>query len=211
MAIEAYNQSTKTLEAMFKLFKLFKEKNGESFDVRVALNRFDVLLQYSMMQVALKDGYLHVEEVKLIRDLSKYCDFCGYLNQRGYKDVTWQMVLNTDKDTLKSIISDYNSDMVDLNKEFVAIFSLIDKAITEHNYIDLLKKQVFTMLSAVSAADDDFNEKEIGSECLILHALFAIEKFVNQTTDTLTKTSQQLSKSQVSTKKSLKDFYVKKN
>ena len=210
-AIEAYNQSTKTLEAMFKLFKLLKERNGESFDVRVALNRFDVLLQYSMMQVALRDGYLHVEEVKLIRDLSKYCDFCGYLNQRGHKDVTWQMVLNTDEDTLKSIISNYNSDMIELNTEFVAVFSLIDKAITEHNYIDLLKKQVFTMLSAVSAADDDFNVEEIGSDCLILHALFAIEKFVNQTTDTLNNTSQQLSKSQISTKKSLKDFYVKKN
>ena len=76
IAIEAYNQSTKTLETVFSLFKFVEEKNGNTFDVRVALNRFDVLLQYSMLQVALEDGYLHVEEVKLIRDLSKYCDFC---------------------------------------------------------------------------------------------------------------------------------------
>lgn len=211
MAIEAYNQATKTLEAIFTLYRLFKEKNGETFDVRVALNRFDVLLQYSMMQVALKDGYLHVEEVKLIRDLSKYCDFCGYLNQRGYKDVTWQMVLNTDEETLKSIISICNNDIVNLNEEFIAVFSLIDRAIEERSCIDLLKNQVYIMLGAVSAADMDFNKEEIGDNCLILQALSVIEKLVNQTADSLTKSSQPLSKQQASTKKSLKDFYVKKN
>lgn len=210
MAINAYDQSTKTIEAMFKGVRLFKENNGGSFDVRVALNKFDVLLQYSMMQVALQDGYLHVEEVKLIRDLSKYCDFCGYLNQRGYKDVTWQKVLNTDECTLKSIISHYNSDMIELSKEFVVVFSLVDKAMTEYNLIDPLINQIYIILGAVSAADDDFNEEEIRSNCLILNALFAIKEFV-QSTDTLSKSSQILNKSQVSTKKSLKDFYVKKN
>ena len=211
IAIEAYNQSTKTLKTVFSLFKFVEEKNGNTFDVRVALNRFDVLLQHSMLQVALEDGYLHVEEVKLIRDLSKYCDFCGYLNQRGYKNVTWQMVLNTDEDTLKSILLEYNNDIDDLSKEFVAVFAIFDKAITEHNFIDLLKKQVNLILCAVVAADDDINREEIGDDCLILNALLAIEKLVNQTDDTLTKSAQHLRKPQTTAKKSLKDFYVKKN
>lgn len=155
-AVEAYNQSTNILEAMFKLFKRIEEANGKEFDVRLALNRFDVLLQYSMMQVALKDGYLHVEEVKLIRDLSKYCDFCDYLNKRGYKDVTWQMVLNTNEATIQSIISDYHDDMIDLNRDFIFIFSAIDKALTQYSYIDMLKKNVITILGAVAAADNEF-------------------------------------------------------
>lgn len=210
-AVEAYNQSTNILEAMFKLFKRIEEANGKEFDVRLALNRFDVLLQYSMMQVALKDGYLHVEEVKLIRDLSKYCDFCDYLNKRGYKDVTWQMVLNTNEATIQSIISDYHDDMIDLNRDFIFIFSAIDKALTQYSYIDMLKKNVITILGAVAAADNDFNKEEVGADCLILGALFAIEKLINDSTDTLSESAQSLNKELSMSRKSLKNFYVKKN
>ena len=204
-AIDAYDEATNTIEEMFNMFKLALANKGSSFNVRTELNGFDVLLQYSMMQVALKDDYLHVEEVKLIRDLSKYCDFCDYLNQRGYRNVTWQMVLNTDERTLKSILSDYQDDMINLSKDFIAVFSLVDKAIVERRYLDELKDQVAKIIGAVAYADGELDDTELSGSCMIISAIQVIEKIIYEN-EVLSDESPK-----VSSKKSLKDFYVKKN
>lgn len=212
MAIDAYGQATEMLENIFSVFEQAEAQNGKSFNSKIALVKFDVILQYSMMQVALQDGYLHIEEVKLIRDLAKYCDFCDYLNQRGYKSVTWQRIYNADENELKSILDRCKKEIETLNKEFLAIFSAIDIAIKECSLIDILTKQVVTILGAVSAADDDYSDAEIiKSKCIILNTLIVIKKFVDEAASASTKFESSLDRTQCHSKKSLKDFYVKKN
>lgn len=183
-------------------YPVFKQQKID-FDVDSTLSGFDALLQYSMMQIALNDDNLHIEELKLISSLSKYCNFCDYLNQRGYKNITWQRLYNADEGELQSIILDLEYDMRVLNGDLITIFPLIDKAIPERDFISELKTVVAVMLITVAAADNDYDENELGGT-LIMETLNIMERKKESLPDTNIQSKQ-------SQKHSLKDFYVKKN
>lgn len=83
-AAKAYVAVMNTATEMFKFHQQSMANDGKNFDVRVGLNQLDVIIQYSMLQVALNDCNLDENEVSFIKSMSQFCDFCDYLNQAGY-------------------------------------------------------------------------------------------------------------------------------
>ena len=61
-ALGAYEDATNLLAAVFEAHKKYFD---QKYQVEAGLARFDVLLQYSMMQVALFDNQLDNEELKI--------------------------------------------------------------------------------------------------------------------------------------------------
>lgn len=221
-ALQCYDRTTKVLEAMFASWKETFEKN---FDVRIGLNCFDALLQYSMLQVALNDGNLHVEELKFIRDISKFCNICDYFNQRGYKNVEWQTILNTNESTLVSILEGLQEDIIKVSMDFINIFSFADATIKDHNFLEDLKNDICHILVAVAAADGHADKSEF-DWCIIFASLNEITRRkaefekanvtgTGSTGDGTTGVGNTIGSSEgigekTETRKTLKDFYVKK-
>lgn len=210
-AVNAYNDSTALLESIFTTFKKIQNDAGGDFDVRVAMNRYDALLQYSMMQVALKDGTLCEEEVKFIMSLTKYCDLCDYLNQRDFEGVNWQVLYNTDENVIANVLKQYEADMLELNKEFISIFASIDFAIPDHDFVAELRNYAGIILTSVAAADNNIKQEEFAPDSLIMIAIAAIEELKSRASSGNLGNVKQQNIDEKPRKKSLKDFFVKKN
>ena len=209
-ALDAYGKATQLIEGMFEVYQDFQKDKGKSFDVKDALVKFDVLLQFSMMQVALENNSLHIDEAKIIRDMSKYCDFCDYLNNNGFQNVTWQKVYDCKESSLQEIVTEHQDVMVKANMELVAMLMLFKGTENGVEFFESLKQLVFVILASVSASDGNFDKAEVTQQCLILQALAAAEQLAEEATGGKAEGEQSAEQPQ-GKKTSLKDFYVKKN
>ncbi len=176
LATAAYNKATALIETVFETFESYCQSIGESFDVRASMNRFDALLQFSLIEMAIADKDFDLEEVKFIRDLSRYCDFCEYLNQTGGSSISWNDLYNAKISTLNKLLETCKTEMAKLNQEFVSLFTIVDKAITELDLISMLKDAIFNIFTALAGADGDYSKKELRGDYLIFIALMAIEQ-----------------------------------
>lgn len=62
-AIEAYDRCISVLSIFTETYKRFCDDNKIEYDPEVTLSQFDLVLQYSMLQLALNDGYLDEGEI----------------------------------------------------------------------------------------------------------------------------------------------------
>ena len=201
-AMEAYEDAVKLVGNMFDAVA---ESVHFAYGKRGALERFDVLLQYSLMQVALNDGYFHIEEAKFIRDIAQYCDFCDFLRKHGFDDLTWQEIYDSDERRWKRVLDDARDDVISLSNDFVAIFATVDAVTASHSYIDDFYNYMLAIISAIVVADGNYDEEEIFGGCLILDRIESIKKLKKENE----KTHQKQPKAQKRT--TLKDKFVKKN
>jgi hypothetical protein len=203
MAMNAYNEIINDLSSATMAFKRYADSNNIDYNPKITLIQFDILLQYSMLQVALGDRYLDKREISFIENITKYSDFCDYLRHHGVEDVSWNTLYNANEDDLNECLNIIKKEIIDLSRDFISIFSIYD-ATTDYNYLTDLKKNVLTIIIAVCQADGRAEKEEFENGCLILSVVNQIEKEKESIeTKYINKPEQP--------KKSLKDFYVKKN
>lgn len=171
IAKAAYDDSINDLRKMTKFF----ERVNPKCNPRLILNRFDVMLQYSLLQIALVDGFLSVDECLFIKELPQYSDFCVFLEEQGFKDVTWEKIYNTRESFLNRVLDDAQDIMTDFAQEFVQIFAAGD-FISSYDFLADLKKNVLAIVFATCKADGRVSEDELEAECLIIGTLHAIEE-----------------------------------
>ena len=208
-AAKAYVAVMNTATEMFQFHQQSMANEGKNFDVRVGLNQLDVIIQYSMLQVALNDGNLDENEVGFIKSMSQFCDFCDYLNQAGYRGVTWDVIFNTDENSLKEVLEESKKSVISLSEDFVRIFSLID-AMTEHNYLDDLYKNFCAIIAGIMQADGKAYKEEVSNGCLLVDLINVVNE-QKQNFENMIAAKKSQPKEQANAKKSLKDYYVKKN
>jgi len=208
-AAKAYVEVMNTATEMFKFHQQSMANEGKQFDIRVGLNQLDVIIQYSMLQVALNDDELDESEAGFIKSMSQFCDFCDYLNQVGYRGVTWDVIFNTDENSLKEVLEESKKSVISLSQDFVRIFSLID-AMTEHNYLDDLYKNFCAIIAGIMQADGKAYKEEIANGCLLID-LINVVNAQKQDFENVIAAKNSQPKEQPNAKKSLKDYYVKKN
>lgn len=175
----AYGDCISDLMTMGAATEEVMAKQGKKFSTRILLNQFDVLLQYSMLQIALKDGYLANEELSFICSLAKYYALPDFLKTVGYSNATWQVIYNTQEQKLNSIVAEIKNDVAKLSMDFINIFSAFD-AVTSYDFFEDLKDNVATIIAAVCQADGKTEEREYRSGCLIIDAMAAIAKRLNK-------------------------------
>lgn len=158
-AIDAYNKACSLVEGLFKEIKdekLVKER----FSRKKMMENFDILVQYSMMQVALSDKDFSSKEVKFISKLSKYCSFVTYLNNLGFNDVTWDKLFFIKAEVLKSILDKIKVNVQELSEDFIKYFSLIDAKKPDCDYAKELYNYMIAIMSAVILSDGKWKESE---------------------------------------------------
>ena len=150
------------------------EKANIAFDPRIKCMKFDIVLQYSLLQIATKDFFLNKDEVIFIRDLTE-SDILNIINASENSDYTWEDIYNLPMTTIRKILSDVESPMESLGQEVVNIFSLCDK-ITEYDYVSDLEKNVRLIISALSVIDGNADNSKSSQNYLILKLIKKIKK-----------------------------------
>lgn len=178
-ALQAYKNTLNDLTVMGLITETVYESRGQKFDSSLLLEQFDIILQYSMLQLALADGRLSLDELQFIKDLTDKGDLCEFLKEEGFSNATWYTLYSMDEAKISKILNDCKSDMKKVSHDFTVMFSSfsLNKGA---EYLTSLKNDISDVLIAIISADGKRDKKEIDqiNDCLIVDVVCEIETIV---------------------------------
>lgn len=178
LAEGAYQDSINDIRKMAKLMEDIFSQRGLDYDSKSVLRDFDILLQYSMLQIAVADDILTKDEIQFIQNITEYGDFCTFLSAVAKYKITWEGLYYSDESDIKTILNDMKGIIYTLAKTFMATFAVVDSE-TEYNYLADLKRNVTIIILATCKADGEIEDTEFSNGCLIIDIVKEIENKKN--------------------------------
>ena len=100
-----YDDCYHMIEIMSSGIKTFMDSKGVTdYNPDVTLIKFDLLLQYSLLQIATADYEIDRNELIFIRDLTEKGDLVNYLNSLGGAQITWDMIYRVDVFEIRKLL-----------------------------------------------------------------------------------------------------------
>lgn len=146
----------------------------ERFDSELLCKNFDIVLQFSLLQIAVADNDLDSKEVAFIRDLTINGDLIEYLNSLVENKIDWETVYNADVFELKGLLKDIEPLMESLSNDLATAFAICDLS-TIYNCVSDLKTSIMTIINGLGKMDGDFSYLEQHADCLIVRVISEIE------------------------------------
>ena len=147
----------------------------ERFNSKLLCKNFDIILQFSLLQIAVADNDLDPKEVVFIRDLTINGDLIEYLNSLVENKIDWETVYNADVIELKGLLKDIEPLMESLSNDLATAFAICD-ASTVHNYVSDLKTSIIVIVNGLDKMDGDFSYLEQHADCLVIRLASEIER-----------------------------------
>ena len=161
IAQAAYKDSLNDIKNMSQLVEKVLKNAGQKYDYKITLKQFDILLQYSLLQIAAADNDIDENEIAFIRDITQCGDLCDYLRIG------------------KSLLDTIRDAIIELAHEFVAMFVSVDKTI-EYDFLGDLKRNVTAVILATCRADGQERAEELTNGCLIISVIKTMEQLINK-------------------------------
>ena len=149
------------------------KKHGEEFDPKSWRESFDIILQYSLLEACVLDGYVDENEISFIKMLPSFGDITNAIGA----GVTWDYLLNCGAIQIKNILDSGRKLMDELAYRWSTYFIVWDLALYETDYIKTLSKDIALIIAAFCHIDGDPSEsfEDLG-QTLIVRTLFFIEE-----------------------------------
>lgn len=161
-AAKEYGEAVGLLRAIAEVQADIRKKNGASFDPDIFCRQYDVLLQYSLIELAASDEHASGTELAFINSITNYGDIVRVLNAKHKTDLTWEAIVVSDNASLRRLLDAWRPAVDDICEEFTNDFALVDAIIPQ----DLLKTFVdrtASILSCLMSIDGDFSDAEQNS------------------------------------------------
>lgn len=172
-----YDDCYHMIEIMSFGIKTFMDSKGVTdYNPDVTLIKFDLLLQYSLLQIATADYEIDRNELIFIRDLTEKGDLVNYLNSLGGAQITWDMIYRADVFEIRKLLDLLRDEIVKLSKEFIMVFSTCDLVTPQHDYLSDLTDNIICIILGLASMDGRVEHSETNTNCLILHTLDEIKK-----------------------------------
>ena len=142
----------------------------------ITVLKFDIILQYSLLQIAAADYELDENELIFIRDLTEKGDYVSYINKIANSNITWDDIFNSNVIKFKNFLEDSYPLMDELSAEFVIVFATCDK-LTDYNYFKDLENYIKMIIAGLSLMDGEITTSEKNKSCLILNAIKEIKDY----------------------------------
>lgn len=146
----------------------------ERFNSELLCKNFDIILQFSLLQIAVADNELDSKELVFIRDLTINGDLIEYLNSLVENKIDWETVYNADVFELKGLLKDVEPLMESLSNDLATAFAICDLS-TIYNCVSDLKTSIMTIINGLGKMDGDFSYLEQHADCLIVRVISEIE------------------------------------
>lgn len=136
------------------------------FSTDIALRQFDVILQATLLNAAVIDGSFEDCELHFIGGIAKYSDLMPLVNAEltkqdsSWPGLTWNQINQLDPETKKHFAAVAAAVVDKYAEEFVSFFAIVDKVITEKDYMNLLYELVALIIVGFVGYDGDDNESE---------------------------------------------------
>ena len=167
-----YSAIIKDISQMAKTVSDSLKKSGKRFEPEITVMKFDIVFQFSLLQVACSDSDLAENELGFIRDLTEYADFCDFLasDDGEFKDVTWDKLMSYKADEAEALLDKVEDRVRSVSEEVVNVFALYDKA-SKHDHLSDLSDNVFGVISGLALADGDEDSEDLKKKVLIFECL----------------------------------------
>lgn len=147
----------------------------ERFNSELLCRNFDIVLQFSLLQIAVADNELDSKELVFIRDLTINGDLIEYFNSLVENKIDWETVYNADVFELKGLLKDVEPLMESLSNDLATAFAICDVS-TIYNYVSDLKTSIFVIVNGLGKMDGDFSYLEQHADCLVIRLASEIER-----------------------------------
>lgn len=210
-AFYAYNQTIDFLEFVFKEREEYEHARGNmNFTVRGCFNEFDILLQFSMLEIAYADRCLEKPEIAFMRDLTKYVDIVEFYKQiPGLEKLSWDALSDFDG-LLAKILKDTTELVASCAVDFIESIKIYQAKHHNHNFVKVFKNCIGAIMTALACSDGNIEDEE----CKKGTMMYAVVNDLSQ--GELDKAEEEVRKQVPTLEKevnvsSLKSFYKKSN
>lgn len=212
-AVRAYRNAIHDLSIIADRLNLYANQNGKTFNRKVFLSQFDCILQYSLLELAISDADLDLNELDFLKDITEHADFINYINRKYDFDITWNTIWNSGESDIRDFLNNIRPAMDEMRSEFVLAFSFYDLVDTKVNCLANLMTDTTAIVVALVAADGFSSETE---KQAFLNNSYLLDMFkeIDYLIKNVDKPSDSSSKGGSSSSGSLKSVYenkVKKN
>ncbi len=172
---EAYKKCYDNVKAMSCSIARIMEKKGIEWDPKITSGKFDIILQYSLLQIAAADYDFDRNEMIFIRDLTEQGDLVNYMNSITKPSITWEELYDCSVIEIRAALRRIEGIMVNLSDEFINVFAICDVA-TEYNYLYDLEDNILLIIAGLAKMDGAITDSELNQGCLIIGAINKIKK-----------------------------------
>ena len=172
-----YSDIVKDISKMAYAVADIMKKKGRAFDPEITVMKFDLVLQYSLLQVACSDSDLAKDEIAFIKDLTEHADFCDFISSvnEKYSDLTWDKLLSYKAEKVSSILAEAEDEIRAVSEEVVSVFAIGDRS-DKHNHLADLSDNVFGIISGLAFADGDEDSEDLKQNVLIFDCIDKIDE-----------------------------------
>ena len=189
MLTESYRKAFDTLRSVYRLSTTPSKRPPSAY-----LADFDILLQYSMLEVAFNDGEFERPEMALIRDISEYEDFCDYASQKCNTSITWDALFSLSLRDFKDLKKGLYSDIEQKEESLLQLFVSVPDLSTIENLLPNLRYSIMGILETVARADGEFDNYEISAGATAVALIDQIEQRIKSNVAEQQKRQQQKDK-----------------
>lgn len=198
-AQESYSNIVSILEEMADTFTKYAEENSIKFSTKSLLSSFDVVLQHSLLQIAVADYTVSANEILFLRDLTKHGDWVDFFNSKNYQEqkLNWTIVYKSKLEDLNKLLETAKDDVQKMADSIICIFAAYDLA-TPEDYATQFKINWLNIATYFGKKDNEFSsvEKDAAIKSFmsyvyggILHHMNEIKKSEEKKTESEVKAS----------------------
>lgn len=163
-ATRAYQNSIDMIRKMDEAFQnaAFKNDPGKRYDTRITLAQFDMILQATLLSMALSDGNFDRLEQQFVDKITDYGDLLTYIKQdsQGRLDLTWSQVASLREDTQTSLVQALPAILDQLCDSFVKPLALVDKVVDDVDFLQQLERNIAEICVCLSFVDGSSDKVE---------------------------------------------------
>lgn len=176
-ATKAYDRSIDMIRRMDQVFQdaAFKHDPDKRYDTRITLAQFDMILQATLLSMALSDGNFDRLEQQFVDKITDYGDLLNYIRQdsKGQLDLTWSQVASLRPDTQAALVKALPAILDKLCDSFVKPLALVDKVVDQVDFLNQLEHNVAEICVCLSFVDGDSDNDEKNASVLMVTNLLS--------------------------------------
>lgn len=152
--------------------------NGIKTDPSVTIAKFELIIQYSLLQFANTSGGISSNEKIFIRDITKSYDFINYFNKNyasDKKELSWETLVDASPTVVQNFLDSNRLLFQDMIYEVRDVFANYDK-VTNYNYLADLKATFYKLIQGLALMDGDMDNEDYNKTLLFDELAYEIEK-----------------------------------
>ena len=170
-AKEGYEAAFSLVSQMAETTASAAKEQGIEYDPQDTLIKFDIVMQYSLLQLAAADENIHPAEIEYISQLTKKGDMMQYLATLSGVTGSWEDLEAALFADVKEMIDGLSPYMDEIADELGGIFVWCQQVAPDPETLDAFTTMIVDTVTGVIAADGTVDERELGSVCLILRVV----------------------------------------